>query len=458
MSMKIGLSQLQIGNRAFSERPMTFLDSAPKSHFSDILDLIAIETGNRKAREHWQKVQLKNLLKYAAARSSFWRKRIRTEDLKNVDLLKLPILSRTDVVNMVENEGCLLSSADGLGVTTNATSGSSGTRVRFHVSKMNAHYNIVRDHAQFLMEGRDLTLNRTRLRTTAEAIQNGLRVEKSESWAPELQTFLKIGKSLNISIYKPDFAALRKELQNKKLGYLIAQPRFIEALLKHTGGEFLKKAGIAMWLPVSEEADTDLRQEFGRQEIPVCASYSSEEVGLIGCECRIFSGNYHVATSNVIVEVESTESITVENNTLGRVLLTHLHSYATPFIRYDIGDLASLSEHCECGYDGPTLSNVYGIKKRLLKRRDGYASPFSMKGGDITKIVNCSEYRARQTDLTTLNVEIGGVENITTEQLQALIALFKNQTGDEFDIVIRPVQKIDWGSDIKKLAFRSDVM
>jgi hypothetical protein len=81
-----------------------------------------------------------------------------------------------------------------------------------------------------------------------------------------------------------------------------------------------------------------------------------------------------------------------------------------------------------------------------------------MKGGDITKIVNCSEYRARQTDLTTLNVEIGGVENITAEQLQALIALFKNQTGDKFDIVIRPVQKIDWGSDIKKLAFRSDVM
>jgi hypothetical protein len=81
-----------------------------------------------------------------------------------------------------------------------------------------------------------------------------------------------------------------------------------------------------------------------------------------------------------------------------------------------------------------------------------------MKGGEIKKIVKCSEYRVRQTDLTTLNVELGGVENITTGQIQALTALFKIQTGDEFNIVIRPLQKIDWGSDIKKLAFRSDVV
>jgi len=213
-----------------------------------------------------------------------------------------------------------------------------------------------------------------------------------------------------------------------------------------------------MWIPVSEEAGTNLREEFSRLEIPVRANYSSEEVGPIGYECSVFPGNYHVATSNVIVEVESTNSINVENKNLGRVLLTHLHSYATPFIRYDVGDLASLADRCQCGHDAPTLSNVYGRKKRLLKRRGGHASPFLMKGGEILKIVKCSEYRVRQIDLTTVNVEIGGVKNLTTEQKHALIALFKIKTGDDFNIVIRSVQKIDWGSDIKKLVFRSDVM
>ncbi len=213
-----------------------------------------------------------------------------------------------------------------------------------------------------------------------------------------------------------------------------------------------------MWIPIAEEAEAPLRKEFARSGIPVRATYSSEEVGLIGSECSTFAGNYHVATSNVIVEVEDTNSIKVENKKLGRVLLTHLHSYATPLIRYDVGDLASVSDHCQCGHGGPTLSNVYGRKKRLLKRRNGQVSPFIMKGGEILKIVKCSEYRVRQTNLTTLNVEIGGVDNITTRQMEALVAHFKNQSGGEFDIVIQPVQKIDWGSDIKKLAFRSDVM
>ena len=454
MSLKI--SHLPI--ERFSEKPMTFIDTEIKNYFSNMLDLIAVETGNRKAREYWQGVQLKNLLTHATARSSFWKKRIRAKNLKKIELVKFPILSREDVASMVASEGSLLTFADGFRVSTNATSGSSGTRLTFYCSELNGSYNDLRYNAQYFMEGRDLTLNRTRLRTAPDPIDTNFTLEKYESWAPKLQPFLKVGKNRVILIKKPDIAALQEELQNESIGYLVAQPRFVEALLQHTGGEFFKRAGVAMWIPVSEEADANVREEFSRLGIPVRANYSSEEVGAIGFECSMFPGNYHVATSNVIVEVEGANSIKVGNKRLGRVLLTHLHSYATPFIRYDVGDLASLSHHCQCGHDGPTLSNVYGRKKRLLKHRDGHATPFLMKGGEIVKIVRCSEYRVRQTDLTTLNVEIGGVESITTEQMQALTALFKIQTGDEFNIVIRPVQKINWGSDIKKLVFRSDVM
>jgi len=238
--MKMSFSHLPISNRAFSEKPMTFLDVRAKTYFSNILDVIAIETGNRKAREYWQRVQLKNLLKHATTRSSFWMKRIGTKNIQNIELLKLPILSRGDVASVVASEGSLIKPADGLRVTTNATSGSSGTRVTFHASEMNGCYNNVRYIAQYLMEGRDLTLNRTRLRSTAEVIDNGFRVEKSESWALELQPFIKVGKNRVLLIYKPDIAAIQKELQTENIGYLIAQPRFIEALLQRTDGDFLK--------------------------------------------------------------------------------------------------------------------------------------------------------------------------------------------------------------------------
>src|SRR5262249_6939467 len=121
-----------------------------------------------------------------------------------------------------------------------------------------------------------------------------------------------------------------------------------------------------------------------------------EEVGYIGAECRDYPGTFHVAESNVIIEIDHRNSLVVGGTKLGKVLVTHLHSYATPFVRYDIGDFATLSERCQCGHDGPVLSNIYGQKKRLLKRADGSIVPFSMKAGNILNVVKCDEYRIRQ--------------------------------------------------------------
>ena len=42
-------------------------------------------------------------------------------------------------------------------------------------------------------------------------------------------------------------------------------------------------------------------------DIPVRTNYSAEEVGMIGWECESVPLNYHVATSNVIVEISKDE-------------------------------------------------------------------------------------------------------------------------------------------------------
>jgi phenylacetate-coenzyme A ligase PaaK-like adenylate-forming protein len=59
-----------------------------------------------------------------------------------------------------------------------------------------------------------------------------------------------------------------------------------------------------MLIPLSEEISQDLRRAFCVQNIQVRGNYSSEEVGVIGYECQDYSANYHVAHSNVIVEVD----------------------------------------------------------------------------------------------------------------------------------------------------------
>jgi phenylacetate-CoA ligase len=456
--MQFDFSKLPLRNRAFSEKPMTFIDRGAKNFLAAMIDLIAIETGNRAACEYWQQKQLQNLLQHAVQKSPFWRKRIGSTRIKDVKLSQLPILTRSDVVKQVEAEGSLLPAGGPIATRRVATSGSSGTPVQFFASDMNAEYNTVRTLAQYFMEGRDVTLNRTRFYRAPKRIDDGFSTRKNDSWLGSLGSFFRGGDAKEIRLYRVDRDLLLRELAKDPIGYLVAPPSFIEALFYESDVAFLVENGAKMFIPVDEEADKDLRDKFAAVEIPVGAVYSSQECGYIGAECKHCPGSFHVAHSNVIIEVDKRDGIVVGNKALGRVLVTHLHSYATPFVRYDIGDLAELSQACECGHDGPVLTNIYGRKKRLLKRSDGSVVPFSVVARNILPIVKCDEYRIRQTDLNTIDVEIAGVAQLTADQVAALTSLFKERAGDDFQVRINPVQTIDWGSDTKKLGFRSEIV
>src|SRR4051812_17388521 len=139
--MRFDFAGMPIRERAFSERPMTFCDPEPKNFLSAILDIGAIETGNRLARERWQTVQLYNLIKHAAERSTFWRQRIGARKLSGVTLSALPMLERAAVMKQIVEEGPLLRPSDQIAINNSSTSGSSGVPVKFFASGMNARYN-----------------------------------------------------------------------------------------------------------------------------------------------------------------------------------------------------------------------------------------------------------------------------------------------------------------------------
>jgi hypothetical protein len=93
-----------------------------------------------------------------------------------------------------------------------------------------------------------------------------------------------------------------------------------------------------------------------------------------------------------------------------------------------------------------------------IKHPDGSVSRFGLSAGRILRIVKCEEYRIRQTALNTIEVEIGGADQLSGDQIVALNSLFKERAGDEFQIHIKPVRNINWGNDAKRLAFRSEVL
>ena len=361
-------------------------------------------------------------------------------------------------MKQIVDEGPLLRPSDQIAVNSSSTSGSSGVPVKFFASGMNARYNHVRSVAQYFLEGRDLKLNRVQIDYTPHLRKDGLTVTRSEAWLGPLSSFFGCGANKVIEYFYPDMMRFREELERDPIGYLVTAQWTIETLLQSIDLLVLKRAGLRMWISLADAVHPGLREAFVSQGISVRSTYSAQEIGPIGFECEHIPGNYHVATSNVIVEVDSNQSYRMGPHSLGRVLVTHLHSYATPFIRYHIGDLASFAPECACGHRGPTLSNVYGREKTLLKHRDGTISPFYLGASLIAQLPEIRDYRIRQTDVETLVVEVGGRTELNPIEQHTITNLVKEQSGNEFQIEVKAVPEIDWRGNVKRLGFYNELL
>lgn len=87
--------------------------------------------------------------------------------------------------------------------------------------------------------------------------------------------------------------------------------------------------------------------------------YGSREVAGIAGECK--EGLMHIFSFHNYVEILDDNNQPVKDGEEGRVIVTNLHNYSMPFIRYDIGDRAILGpEKCKCGNILPTLKKVTG--------------------------------------------------------------------------------------------------
>jgi len=103
--------------------------------------------------------------------------------------------------------------------------------------------------------------------------------------------------------------------------------------------------------------------------------YTSWELLAIASECPEHSG-YHISSENAIVEIVDYEGRPVPSGVEGRIVVTNLHNYAMPFIRYDIGDLGVSSDRaCPCGRGLPLLSSLNGRECDIIFTRSGKSVP-----------------------------------------------------------------------------------
>jgi phenylacetate-coenzyme A ligase PaaK-like adenylate-forming protein len=442
----------------YGDKPFTFLEPEARQLVGDLVSIDLIENGDRQARENWQKKQLSNLINHAYVRSNFWRQRIPSGVSRQV-LQKLPILTRKDVGRQVQNEGALFIDKKQRVASTYETTGSTGTPLKVFVCQQAIYYNNVRSLAQIFLD--DLSLDENRVQIVpvnrSETLKNTKISKSKPHWAGPLSKIYRNGSSKQIS-FNRDVDGLVEELSKDSVGYLVCPSRVLEQLLDHGGPDLIKKLGIKVWIHLSDYRSREAVEQLKQIGIPTLSNYSSGETGPIAFECRINEGYYHLAHTNVIVECDDALTTTVDGVAVGRLLITHLHSYATPLIRYDIGDFGKLHNQCPCGHDGPAISNVYGRGKHFLRHPDGKYLPFYLSTRLLRESVEFKECRFRQETVDTITAQIGGRETLTQEEEEKLKAIIVAATDPAFTVIIKPVKEIDWSDNPKQLFFSSSVV
>src|SRR3546814_3537656 len=112
---------------------------------------------------------------------------------------------------------------------------------------------------------------------------------------------------------------------------------------------------------------------------------------------------YHVQSENVLLEVVDDDGRPCGPGETGRVLITSLHNFATPLIRYELGDYAEVGSPCACGRGLPVIKQVLGRKRNRLILSDG-RSEFPYLGDHeefraITTKVREFQYIQRSVDV-----------------------------------------------------------
>lgn len=152
-------------------------------------------------------------------------------------------------------------------------------------------------------------------------------------------------------------------------GYMTTLDTMTRYMVEHG----IKPQRKIVFISVGELLQEPLRKRIAEDlGCTVVSQYGNEECGVFGQSEINGSGNeINLYRENCLFEILKLDSDKpVEDNELGRIVVTDYTNHAMPLIRYDIGDLAMVGSRTEEG-EIATIKNLAGRKTDLISRTDG---------------------------------------------------------------------------------------
>ena len=216
--------------------------------------------------------------------------------------------------------------------------------------------------------------------------------------------------------------------------YLLTYPTNLVALLQKYEQLNWKLPRLRQIRTIGETLNDEVRESTRRVfNVEIADIYSSEEVGTIALQCPE-SGLYHVMSESLIVEVLDEQGDLCKPGQIGRVVVTDLHNFATPLIRYDVNDYAEIGEDCSCGRGLKVLKRIIGRSRNMCLLPDG-RKHWPLVGGYLfNEITSIRQHQLIQRSPEMIEVRLVTDIPLTTEQETRLIDLIHQSLGYPFEL------------------------
>jgi phenylacetate-CoA ligase len=396
---------------------------------------------------HWvrQREQLALLLRHAIRTCPYYAQAIGATvegfapEFSETDFRALPILRRADLQTRHEDIASRGVPREHGPVSESATSGSTGEPVRFRSTQLAGFYwqafNL-RDH---LWHRRDFSRKLVTVRSTGEAA-------RLDNWFGEIgDTTLETGPCVVIAMDRP-IAAQAASVVAEAPAYLTGYPNHLMALLKQidaTGGSL---PGLSQLRTFGEPVtEAHRRYVTGRWGVPLIDLYSTRETGYLALQCPDGEG-YHVQSESVYLEVLDASGQPCTPGESGRVVVTPLHNFAYPLVRYELGDHAEVGEPCACGRGLPVIRRILGRSRNLAKLRDGRSFWPTYGVADLLGIAPIRQFQFVQTGYDDLEVRLVVARDLTDGERENLSAHLLEQLGHPFRLHWRFMAEIPYNN------------
>ncbi|MEQ8356839.1 MAG: hypothetical protein RH942_14955 [Kiloniellaceae bacterium] len=336
------------------------------------------------------------------------------------------------------------------------TSGSTGRPIKARSSAVVQVVWDVLTLREHLWHDRDFAAKLAAIRSVPNGRADYPAGARSPHWSRSIKEIFGDGPAVGLHI-GTKIEDQAEWLQREQPDYLLTYPSALRELLVFCRERRLRLPGLRQVRTVSELLDPETRRLCREVwNLEIADVYSTQESGYLAFQCPE-AGSYHVQSEAVILEVLDDNGAPCAPGQVGQVVVTSLHNFAMPMLRYAVGDLAEVGEACPCGRGLPVLKRVLGRTRDVLVYPDGRKAWALLGTSQYTRIPGIRQFQVVQHAVDDIEIKVVADRILTPAEEADLCRWMQERCGHTFPTRVTYHDRIPRSAGGKFHDFRCDI-